>query len=145
MESNYLVGFRFQLSFQGEDAAFQEVSGISKEMSVEEVTCGGENRFKYRLPTVSSSQNLVLKRARVSEKSSLINWCIFSLDKSLAYKLNPKDVTVSLLNESGDVTMKWLFYNAYPIKYSISDLKSDQNELLIETIELAYSYFEIPN
>jgi phage tail-like protein len=145
MESNYLVGFRFELSFQGEDAAFQEVSGISKEMSVEEVVCGGENRFKYRLPTVSSSQNLVLKRGRVPESSKLINWCIFSLDKSLAYKLNPKDVTVSLLDENGDVSVKWLFHNAYPIKYSISDFKSDQNQLLIETIELAYSYFEIPN
>jgi len=63
MASSYPVGFYFELSFRGEDAAFQEVSGMSKELSVEEVVCGGENRFKYRLPTVSSSQNLVLKRA----------------------------------------------------------------------------------
>ena len=143
--NNYLVGFRFQLSFQGDDAAFQEVTGISKEMSVEEVTCGGENRFKYRLPTVSSSQNLVLKRSRLPQKSWLITWCRATLDEGLALKVKPKDVTVSLLDENGQVALKWVFHNAYPVKYAISDLKSDQNQLMVETVELAYSYFDIPN
>ena len=38
-------------------------------------------------------------------------------------------------------TMKWNFYKSYPIKYSISDLKSQESEILIDTIELAYTYF----
>ncbi|MFZ0597999.1 MAG: phage tail protein, partial [Flavobacterium sp.] len=63
--TDYPVSFYFTLSFSGVDAAFKEVSGISKELSMEEIVCGGENRFKYRLPTVSNSQNLVLKRAIV--------------------------------------------------------------------------------
>ncbi|MEZ4873956.1 MAG: phage tail protein [Flavobacteriaceae bacterium] len=66
LQSSYPVSFYFKLSFKGVDAAFQEVSGISKELGVEEVVCGGENRFKYRLPTTTSGQNLVLKRAVVS-------------------------------------------------------------------------------
>lgn len=46
--------FYFRLSFLGAasklDVAFQEVSGLSVQIDTEEVTCGGENRFKYRLP-----------------------------------------------------------------------------------------------
>ncbi len=141
----YPVGFYFELSFDEEDAAFQEVSGISKELNLEEVAAGGENRFKYRLPSVTTSKNLVLKRALVEKKSKLINWCIFSLDKGLAYKINTKDVSVNLLNKEGEVSSSWLFHDAYPVKYAISDLKSDENKIVLQTIELAYSYFEIPN
>ena len=141
----YPVGFYFELSFDGEDAAFQEVSGISKETSLEEVACGGENRFKYRLPTITTSKNLILKRALVQRNSKLINWCVYTLDKGLAFKINTKDVSVNLLNKDGYVSSQWTFYGAYPVKYAISDLKSDENKIVLQTIELAYSYFEIPN
>lgn len=143
MASNYPVGFYFRLSFKGEDAAFQEVSGISKELHVEEVTSGGENRFKYRLPTVVSSPNLVLKRALIPSGSELADWCASTMDDGLVAAVQAHDVSVSLLDEDGSVTVMWTFYNAYPIKYVISDLKSQENSLVIESIELAYTYFEI--
>jgi phage tail-like protein len=141
--AEYPVGFYFSLSFEGEDAAFKEVSGISKELGVEEITSGGENRFKYRLPNVSSSQNLVLKRAIVPTGSKLISWCGSTLDDGLAAAIQTKDVSVDLLDNKGTVLMKWTFYNAYPVKYAVSDLKSQESEILIETIELAYNYFNI--
>jgi phage tail-like protein len=141
--STYPVSFYFELSFKGEDAAFQEVSGIAKELSVEEVVCGGENRFKYRLPTVSTGQNLVLKRALLSGGSKLIDWCSSSIDEGLGNNIEPHDVSVSLLNANGTVCMMWTFHNAYPIKYSVSDLKSQENGIVIESIELAYTYFEV--
>ncbi len=143
-ESPYPVSFRFELSFRGEDAAFQEVLGISKEMNVEEVACGGENRFKYRLPTASSTKNLILKRALIPKGSKLAQWCAYTLDSSLVYAINTKDVRVRLLNAKGASCIEWTFYGAYPVKYSISDLKSTENQLAIESIELAYRYFEIP-
>ncbi len=142
-EEVYPVGFYFKLSFPGDDAAFQEVSGISKEMAVEEVVCGGENRYKYRLPTVSSSQNLVLKRALVTKASSLSKWCEDTMVGGLAEAVTTKDVTVSLLNAKGEVCSHWTFHGAYPVKYLVSDLKSQENEIVIETMELAYTYFEI--
>ncbi len=143
MASNYPVGFYFELSFKGEDAAFQEVSGLTKELSLEEVTCGGENRFKYRLPTVVTGQNLVLKRAHISEGSELAAWCEGTLVGGLAKAIETHDVSVSLLDEEGLVSSMWTFFGAYPVKYSISDLKSQESEIVIESIELAYTYFEI--
>ncbi len=143
MAADYPVGFYFKLSFNGEDAAFQEVSGISKEMSVEEVASGGENRFKYRLPTISTSHNLVLKRALIPEGSQLADWCEATLVEGLSSPITTHDVSVSLLDSDGQVCSMWTFYNAYPVKYNISDLKSQENALVIETIELAYTYFEI--
>jgi phage tail-like protein len=145
MASDYPAGFYFQLSFKGEDAAFQEVSGTSKEFGIEEVVCGGENRFKYRLPTVATSQNLVLRRALVTKSSPLVNWCANCIDQSLVNKITVHDVWVSLLNADATVLKMWTFHNAYPVKYSISDLKSQESALVIESMELAYTYFEISN
>ncbi len=143
MASNYPVGFYFQLSFKGEDAAFQEVSGITKELHVEEVTGGGENRFKYRLPTTVTSQNLVLKRALIPDGSELADWCASTMDDGMVAAVQTHDVSVSLLDPDGYVSIMWTFHNAYPVKYTISDLKSQENEIVMESIELAYTYFEI--
>jgi phage tail-like protein len=141
--SAYPVGFYFKLSFMGEDAAFQEVSGISKELSTEDVVCGGENRFKYKLPGVATNQNLVLKRALVPVGSMLTAWCTGTIDQSLALTVQTFDVTVSLLAADGTVCAMWMFYSAYPVKYSVSDFKANENSIVIESIELAYTYFDI--
>src|ERR1700712_3008432 len=127
MAAKYPTGFYFSLSFRGEDAAFQEVSGMSRELGVEEVVSGGENRFKYKLPTVATSQNLVLKRALIPEGSLLIDWCASCMDTSFANKITTSDVSVSLLGADGTLCRMWTFHNAYPVKYSISDLKSQES------------------
>ncbi|KRD10398.1 phage tail protein [Flavobacterium sp. Root901] len=141
--SNYPVSFYFTLSFSGVDAAFKEVSGISKELSTEEIVSGGENRFKYRLPTVSNSPNLVLKRAIVPVGSALVNWCANCIDQGLANPIQPHNVILRLLNANGVVCMQWTFNNAYPVKYAVSDLNSQESNIAIESIELAYTYFNI--
>lgn len=136
------VGFYFSVSFDGgKEMPFQQVSGLSKEQTVEEVTGGGENRFKYRLPSVAASQNLVLKRAVVPKGDELTTWCRDSIDGGLAKPIKTKTVSINLLNNEGQVSMKWNFYKAYPIKYSISDLKSQESEILMDTIEFAYIHY----
>ena len=141
--TDFPVGFYFSLSFKGEDAAFKEVSGISKEFGIEEVRAGGENLFKYRLPTVVTSKNLVLKRAMVPKNSQLIKWVTNTFSGELSKPIETNDVSVNLLNKDGQVLTKWTFYKSYPVKYNVSDLKSQESELVIETIELAYTYFDV--
>jgi phage tail-like protein len=141
--STYAVGFYFSLFFGGGDVAFKEVSGINKEFGIEEVASGGENRFKYRLPNTPSSKNLILKRAIVPTGSQLITWCSKTMDQGLANAIETKNVSVNLLNNKGKVLKKWTFFNAYPVNYAVSDLKSQESEIVIETIELAYTYFDI--
>lgn len=125
------------------DAAFQEVSGLSKELNTEDVVCGGENRFKFRLPTIATFQNLVLTRGVTTAESPLISWVKDTLDDGLANSIQPKDIKVQLLNENGDISMAWNFISAYPVKWSASNLKSQESQVFIETLEFAYQYFDI--
>jgi phage tail-like protein len=147
MAADLLTSFYFSLAIHGapggSDAAFQEVAGLVKETGFEEVVCGGENRFKYRLPTQTSSPNLVLKRAVVPVDSPLIEWCQNTLDGGLSVPIQARNLKLSLLNPNGQPSMSWNFVGAWPIKWSMSDLKSQENSMLIETIELAYRFFAI--
>lgn len=147
MDLDLQTSFYFRVAIAGDtsltDAAFQEVSGLSKELGVEEVVCGGENRFKYRLPTITSYPNLVLKRGIVIAESPLVEWVQATLDAGLSLPIKTKNLSVVLLNENSQPSMQWNFNKAYPVKWAVTDLKSQDNSLLIETIELAYQYYEL--
>lgn len=123
------------------DTSFQEVSGLSKEMNTEDIVGGGENRFKYRLPTTTVFQNLVLKRGVSKKDSPLLTWCSDTLEDGFTKAITPKDIHVKLLNSKGNPCMAWNFMKAYPVKWSGAELNSEKNALFIETIELAYQYF----
>ena len=136
------VGFHFKVDFPGigkgdNDTRFQEVTGLTAEISVEELTVGGENRFTYRLPVRAKYANLVLKRGMLKD-SGLIKWFRNAIE---SFEFKPVDISVYLLNEKHEVLTSWEFKQAYPVKWVISDFKALDNSLVIETIELSYQYF----
>ena len=143
--NNLPVSFYFSISLTGAhitaDASFQEVSGISVELDMEEISEGGENKFNYKMPAHAKYSNLVLKHGIVAANSDFAAWCIKSVGSDFSKPVMPKTLTLFLLNESGDKLMSWDFINAYPVEWSISDLKSQDNSLVIESVEFAYNYF----
>ncbi|MCA2997707.1 MAG: phage tail protein [Rhodocyclaceae bacterium] len=144
---DFQTSFYFSLAIGNDssesDAAFQEVSGLNAQLDVEEVVSGGENRFKYRLPTTTTYPNLILKRGVASAPSPLVAWCARTLGDGLASPITCKDLLLSLLDKNGQTTMSWSFLGAYPVKWAINDLKSQESNILIETIELVYRYVSI--
>ncbi len=144
LNTNFHTGFYFELSFQGEGSPFQEVSGISMEMDTEEITEGGENRFTHLTPTRAKSSNLILKRGILYKDSKVMQWIKDTIGEEVSSAIITSTIIITLFNAKGNPTMGWVFHNAYPVKYSISSLESPENEVLIETIEFAYSYF-VPN
>jgi phage tail-like protein len=135
------LGFHFKVefdNFKGE-YQFQSVSGLNVELETEQIAEGGENRFKHKLPVSTRFPNLVLKRG-VLVDSSLIKWCREAVEN---FDITPTNITISLLNEKHDPLMTWKVLHAYPLKWAISDFNAETSNIVIETIELAYSYFNI--
>ena len=143
----FQTSFYFSLQISGgsgsADAAFQEVSGLSAEIGIEEVASGGQNMFKYRLPGVMTYPNLVLQRGIAFDSSPLISWCQRILSGGLGSPIQTKNLVLSLLDANGQSSMSWSFTNAYPIKWKVADLSAKEGNILIETIELAYQYFVV--
>lgn len=137
------VGFHFRVEFtldgmQDGDVRFQEVSGLSAELGIEEVVEGGENRFPHRLPTRAKYSNLILKRGLLTD-SRLIDWCSDAIEN---FDFEPTTVNVTLLNENHEpVAESYSFVRAWPVKWAVSDFKAQENSIVVETLELAYNYF----
>ena len=122
------------------DIRFQKVSGVSTEVQLETINEGGQNLYAHRLPKKMSYNNLVLERGYVTMPSLL------NLEFNVAFsrfKFYPSNVLVTKFNESGTPIGAWLFIRAYPVKWSMSDLDAHANAVAIDTMELAYTRFQI--
>ena len=135
------VVFHFKVEFgpssTDQDIRFQEVTGLSAEVMTEEFREGGLNEYAHRIPTGAKYGNLVLKRGFVND-SEIAGWCRDAVEN---FVFEPKDVTVTLLNEEHEPLATWNFRRAYPVKWSVSDFKAQENALAVESLELAYSNF----
>lgn len=137
------VGFHFRVHFDlsgatDRDTRFQEVTGLSAEIGTEEVAEGGENRFSHRLPTRGRYTNLMLKRGLLVG-SGIATWCKDAIENMI---FNPVTVDITLLNEKheplGDT---YSYQRCWPVKWAVSDFKAQENAIVVETLELAYSYY----
>lgn len=144
--ANYVppVGFHFRVEVLGlspndSDIRFSDVSGLSTELSVEEVAEGGENRFLQKYPVQTKYTDLVLKRGLL-KSSTVTEWieeCIQQLT------ITPKNIDIMLLDEEHTPLMTWHLVNAYPVKWSVSDFSSRNNAIVVETLQLYYQYFKV--
>ena len=138
------VGFHFKVEVLGlppsdSDVRFTEVSGLSVEMGTEEIAEGGENRFIQKYPTRAKYPELVLKRGLL-KRSEIWKWVRQCIDD---FDIEPKDIDVTLLNEEHEPLMTWHLVGAYPTKWSISDLNSTNNAIVIESLQMFYQRFTI--
>ncbi|MBE7382960.1 MAG: phage tail protein [Leptolyngbya sp. SIO1E4] len=139
------VGFYFLVTFLVGgfvpnllDIRFQKVSGMTSTIETTEVKEGGENLFVQRLPTRVTYENLVLERGMVIGSPLNVE---FNLAMS-TLKFQPGNVLVALMNAKSIPISAWLFQQTYPLKWSVSDLDANQNAVVIDTMELAYTRFQ---
>lgn len=135
------LGFRFGVFFffggvipNPLDIRFSKVSGIGSSVETQTLQEGGQNLYSHRLPKAIQYDNLVLERG-LAVGSLLV--AEFNATMSL-FKFNPSNVLVSLLDESALPISSWLFMTAYPVKWSISALDAESNQVVIESMELSY-------
>lgn len=135
--------FYFELSANGEQTSFKEAVGISTEVVLPRTLKEGENPFKYRLPSMPKTGNLVLKNGRSQQNSKLMQWCVSSQNPTAEAPLDKSKVALHLKDASGKSLLEWTLYNAYPVNNHATDSKSKTKETEIQDLELAYSFFTL--
>lgn len=137
------VGFHFKVEFvnigNDNDIRFQSVSGLNVEYDVESIKEGGENRFEHKLPVRSKYPDLALKRGMLVD-SKVIQWCLDAFQKR---SIQPAEINIMLLNEQHTPIRTWHVHRAWPRKWTISDFNAQENSIVVETLELSYTYFTL--
>jgi phage tail-like protein len=121
------------------DMRFKKVSGLASEIETLTYKEGGENLYTHRLPNRVSYNNLQLERGMLigSPLNIEFNAAMTNL------QFSPGNVLVTLLDEDDEPVSAWFFWKTYPVKWSVSDLAADVNAVVIESMELAYTRFQV--
>nr|MBD3622161.1 phage tail protein [Sunxiuqinia sp.] len=127
--------FHFQVEWAGTKLGFSEVTGLDVETEVIEYRDGSMPEYsKLKMPGMQKFSNSTLKRGVFQKDNEFFEWWN-------TVKLNTierRDIIISLLNEEHAPVLTWKIKNAWPVKVQSTDLKSDGNEVAIETLELAH-------
>jgi len=120
------------------DGSFQDVSGLDREIEVQPLAEGGENRFTHQLPKRGRHPNLVLKRGLVTGTSQLATWAEQTIGSQFIKPIQVKGLLVMLLRSDGEPIVVWDLESAYPVKWTTSPFKSTDNNIVVESLEMAY-------
>jgi phage tail-like protein len=137
-----LPKFYFQVKWDSNLMSFQEVSGLDTEAQPIEYRHGDSKDFStIKMPGIKKTGNVTMKKGVFKSDNKFWDW--FNQIKMNTIKRVP--VTISLLDEGGAATMTWTLANAWPTKITGTDLKSDGNEVAVESIEIAHEGLTIAN
>ncbi|AIR70725.1 phage tail protein [Dickeya fangzhongdai] len=137
--------FHFEVKWDGGAgasmvASFQEITGLDIEAQIIEYRAGNSPVFStIKMPGIIKSGNVTLKKGIFVKDNNFYDW----FSKIKMNTIARTAVTINLLDESGSPAMTWKLKNAWPTKVSGTDLKSDGNEVAVETIELAHEGLEV--
>ena len=139
-----LPKFRFEVDLGTgmNGVAFQEVSGMDKEVQIIDYRHSNSKLFStIKMPGVAKYGNVTMKRGVFVNDNTFWKW----MDEIKMNTIRRRTVLIKLLDESGKVTMSWRLNNAWPTKITGTDLKSDGNEVAVDTLEMAHEQMVITN
>ena len=139
-----LPKFRFEVDLGTElkGVAFQEVSGMDVENQIIEYRKSNSPLFSTeKMPGIAKYGNVTMKRGVFVNDATFWNWHA----QIQMNTIKRRTVLIKLLDESGAVTMQWQLNNAWPTKITSTDLKSEGNEIAIDTLEIAHESLTIKN
>jgi phage tail-like protein len=141
VEDKFLVGSWFTLELPKLTiTAITEISGLALEVDVVEVqqqTKGGKLHLMKR-PASAKFGDITVKRLLSADKS-MWQWCKDIRDGKNGYR---SDGSIVLFDISNKEAGRWNFTNAWPSKWSASDLDVGQGDPMTEELTLTVELLE---
>jgi phage tail-like protein len=134
--------YSFQVKIEGiadeTPEYFHAVEGLGFIYQTEQYLPGGYNQ-PFPLSTVYQTNNLVLKRPLLEEKTNITKWCEEALDRRV---FKPTAAHIFILGRNGEIRTHWSLEGLYPIGLKMSSLDLDLERGragIMETITLVYT------
>jgi phage tail-like protein len=122
--------------------AFQEVSGLEAETQVIEYRDSNSPLFAtVKMPGIAKYGNVTMKRGVFANDNLFWTW----YNQIKMNTIQRQTVVIKLQDQNGGTVVTWTLNNAWPTKITSTDLKSDGNEVAIDTIEIVHEGITIAN
>lgn len=117
------------------DLPFQEVSGLEVEADNISYRHGNDPSFgTIQMPGIKKSGNLILKKG-VFANETLFNSLISKIRLNTYMRMT---VVIRLMDETTEPRMTWEINNAFPLKYTSTEMNSESSEAAIESLEFSH-------
>ena len=137
-----LPKFYFQVEWDGNKISFQEVSGLDFEAQILEYRHGDSpDHSTIKMPGIKKYGNITMKKGVFAKDNAFWDW----MNQIKLNTIKRIDVVIKLLDEGNNPTMVWTLKNAWPTKITSTDLKSEGNEVAVESIEIVHEGLTIAN
>jgi phage tail-like protein len=131
--------FNFLVEIDGVTVAgFSECSGLTTETDIIEYRNGDEDITVRKLPGLKKFGNITLKRGFTTSKE-LWDW----RKKVMDGKTERQSGAIVLLNEARQPALRWNFSEGWPRKLDGPTFNAKNNEVAIETLEIAVERLEM--
>ena len=128
--------YHFQVDWGGSKLSFTEVTGLVMEREKIEYRHSDSKDFnKIAMPGLVKNNNITLKRGKFESDFEFNDWLELVANERVEDR---RDVTIRLLNEKHLPVAAWTAARCFAVKLTAPDLKSDANEVAIESIEVAH-------
>ncbi len=128
--------FHFQVDWGGAKISFTEVTGLVMEREKIEYRHSDSKDFnKIAMPGLVKNNNITMKRGKFEGDFDYNTWLEDVANDRVDGR---RDVIVRLLNEKHVPVAAWSAVRCFPVKITAPDLKSDANEIAVESIEVAH-------
>ena len=129
------VRFQFLVKWDSNELVFQKVTGLSSEAETIEYRANNSKTFApLKMPGIKGVGNVTLKKGIFKGDNDL--WKQFTASKLNTDKRST--VVINLLDELNAVAMSWDLVNAFPSKITVTDMKADDNEVAVESMEITH-------
>ncbi len=114
---------------------FQEVDGLNSETKVIEYRHGNSPTFyPIKMPGLGQVGNVTMRKGIFVNDNRFWAW----YNEIKLNTIKRRTVIINLLDQTGAAKMTWTLNNAWPTKITGTDLKSEGNEVAVESVEIAY-------
>ena len=132
--SDPFAAFRFVVEINGTlEGGFSEASGFEAETEVEDRNEGGINEYVHRLAKHTKYPNLSLKRG-ITLDTTLWEWH----QRVVSGSVERKTIAVILRGAGQEELWRWVFQDAWPVKWSGSGLNATTNQVFVESVDFAH-------
>lgn len=141
IDNVYAIGSWFSVTIEGlTTAAFTDASGLAIEVNVVEINDAKGDTASRKTPGVAKYGDITLKRKLTADKT-FWNWAKAIRDNTTVGDFR-KGGSIILFDMKKTEVSRWNFKNAWPSKWSASDLDVGQDDPVEEEVTLAIEFLE---
>lgn len=122
---------------------FRQVSGLGTEYAITEIR-PNNTKSLFRLPQMEKHPNLILHEGVLPDDCTFYMWCKEAMENHISEDAGARTIDVVLRSpRKSHPLMRWTFYDAWPVRWSVMPCLQGFDGVEVSFIELSFTNYKL--